>query len=339
MTTSTFVLDQGAMEAARERWNTRAKPPGSLGRLEDLAVHLAGVTGQCPPPVPTRPAVAVFAGDHGVVADGASAWPQEITAAMVHTIAAGGAAISSLSRSIGASVTLVDVGVASPLDGIEGVRHHRVRSGTDSIVRGPAMTVDEAHTAVGVGAQIAQELIEGGADCVIGGEMGIGNTTPSAALIAAITGRDPASLVGPGAGAPVDGVDHKASLIVAAVERAGEIADPYELLAELGGVEIAALAGLYVTAAQERVPFIVDGVIATAALGVADRIVPGVGQAAIAGHRSTEPGSSAMLAHLGLDPVLELGLRLGEGSGAVLAFPVVAAAARAVTEMADLPTG
>lgn len=331
-------LDAGAMAAARQRWATRAEPPGALGRLEDLAVHLAGVTGQCPPQVPVSPAVAVFAGDHGVVADGASAWSSAVTAAMVETMSAGGGAICVLARSIGASVTVVDVGVASPLEHLDNVRHARVRPGTASIARGPAMSVTEAAAAVDVGARIAGELVQAGDDCLIGGDMGIGNTTAAAALIGAACHVPAGVVTGPGAGTPADGHAHKEQLVATAIARAAGAAGPLELLARTGGLEIAALAGFYAAAAGRRTPFIVDGAIAGAALCVADRLSPGTASHAIAGHRSAEPAAAVALDHLGLRPLLDLDLRLGEGTGACLAFPLVRAAAAALEQMAELPT-
>ena len=330
-------LDTEAMAAARRRWATRAEPPGALGQLEDLAIHLAGVTGRCPPLVPASPAVAVFAGDHGVVSDGASAWPSAVTAAMVETMSTGGAAICVLAGSIGASVTIVDVGVASPLDHLENVRHERVRSGTASIAAGPAMSVAEAAAAVEVGTRIAGELVEAGADCLIGGDMGIGNTTAAAALIGIVCGGSAADVTGPGAGTPAGGHNHKRHLVATAMDRARGRVDPLELLAETGGLEIAALAGYYAAAASRRTPFIVDGAIACAALCVADRLSPGTASHAIAGHRSAEPAAAVALEHLGLTPLLDLDLRLGEGTGACLAFPLVRAAAAALKHMAALP--
>ena len=330
-------LDAGAVAAARRRWATRAEPPGALGRLEDLAVHLAGVTGRCPPPVPACPAVAVFAGDHGVVADGASAWPAAVTGAMVETMSAGGAAICVLAGDIGATVTVVDVGVASPLEHPANVRQARVRPGTASIARGPAMTTEEAAAAVGVGARIAGELVDGGADCLIGGDMGIGNTTAAAALIGAACGRAAEDVTGPGAGVPAAGRAHKRQLVAAAIAQAAGAAGPLDLLARIGGLEIAALAGFYGASAARRTPFIIDGAIACAALCVADLLSPGVALRAIAGHRSAEPAAAVALDHLGLRPLLDLDLRLGEGTGACLAFPLVRAAAAALGGMAALP--
>ncbi len=332
------ALDSVAMEAARDRWASRAKPPGALGRLEDLAIHLAGVTGSCPPPVPIAPTVIVFAGDHGVVDDGASAWPSEITAAMVHTIGQRGAAINAFADTIGASVTVVDVGVQTPLGSLSNVRNERIRAGTDSIAHGPAMTVTEADAAINVGAKIANEFIDNGADCLIGGDMGIGNTTPSAALISALTGQPTQAVTGHGAGTPTGGIQHKQHLVATALRRAEGHGGPLELLANLGGLEIAALAGLYITATQRHTPFIVDGVIACAALCIADALAPGTAQHAIAGHNSTEPAASLALQHHALQPLLDLDLRLGEGTGACLAFPLLKASTLALTHMADLPT-
>lgn len=330
-------LDVQAMEEARARWATRAMPPGALGRVEDLAVHLAGVAGICPPPAPGKPIVVVFAGDHGVVANGASAWPPEITAAMVATVSGGGAAISVFADAVGAEVVVVDVGVQTPLDPLPGVRTERVADGTASIVNGPAMTPDQAKAALSVGVRIASEQLEAGADCLIGGDLGIGNTTSAAALIGAFSGRSSKEVTGRGAGVPAGGLDHKRRLVAHAIERAEVCTDSLEVLAAVGGLEIAALAGLYIAAAQSRVPYIVDGVIAGAALCAADALAPGTAAHAIAGHRSTEPAASIVFDHLGLSPLLDLDLRLGEGTGACLALPLVQAAARALAEMADLP--
>lgn len=332
-----------AARLAAERWGTRAKPPGSLGRLEAVATKLAGITGTCPPVVPADPAVIVFAGDHGVVADGASAWPSEITAAMVRTMAAGGAAINAFAAQAGATVTLVDVGVSSDLgdlhaEGRADVLDRRVRAGTDSLARGPAMSRADALAALAVGIAAAEERIAAGADLLVGGDMGIGNTTPSVALIATLAGLEPDPLVGPGAGLPADGLAHKQALVRAGVGRAVGLADPVDVLAEVGGLEIAALAGLHLAAAARRVPTIVDGVIGGAALCVAEAIAPGTAMHALGGHRSTEPAATAALEHLGLEPLLALDLRLGEGTGACLAIPLVQAACRALRDLADLPT-
>ncbi|HEX4901353.1 MAG TPA: nicotinate-nucleotide--dimethylbenzimidazole phosphoribosyltransferase [Acidimicrobiales bacterium] len=341
---------------AAERWSTRAKPPGALGRVEDAAIRVAAITGRCPPAVPERPAVVVFAGDHGVVADGASAWPSEVTAAMVQAMAGGGAAVNAFAATVGATLTVVDVGVASPLPDLTTsfrdapdvagdvsrgpervVLDRRVRAGTASIAREAAMTRAEAEAAVLAGASVADDVIEAGADLLVGGDMGIGNTTSSAALVAWATGTAPDGLVGLGAGLPADGLDRKRALVRAAVHRARDLDDPLDALAEIGGLEIAALAGLHLAAAARRLPTIVDGVIGAAALCVADAIAPGTAAHAIGGHRSVEPASAVALAHLGITPLLDLDLRLGEGTGACLAIPLVQAACRALRDMADLP--
>lgn len=335
--TTIAPLDQEAMSAARARWDGRAKPPGSLGRLEALAVHLAGMAGACPPPVPEDPAVVVFAGDHGVVADGASAWPSEVTALMVANLAGGGAAVCSFARTVGAALTVVDVGVAGDVTAVPSVVHRKVRPGTGSLAHGPAMTVDQARSAMAVGAEMADGCIGGGADLLVAGEMGIGNTTPAACLIAVICGAAPDKVVGPGAGLPDDRLAHKARLIARGVERASGMTGPVDLLAEVGGLELAAMAGFYGRAAARRVPVVVDGVIALASLLVADQLYPGTAARCIAGHRSTEPAADLALAFLGTAPLLDLDLRLGEGTGAVLAVPLIQAAARALRDMADLP--
>lgn len=330
-------LDAEAMEQARRRWATRAKPPGSLGRLEQLATHLAGVTGRCPPAVPRLPRIVVFAADHGVVAEGASAWPAEVTGAMVATMAQGGAAVNAFAAAVGARVDVVDVGVAGPSQPGPGVRDERVRAGTGNIARVDAMSTDQALAALGVGSRLALECIAQGADTLIGGEMGIGNTTSAAALIASVTGASARDVTGDGAGVPQAGLEHKRVLVAAALRRAAHVDEPVKRLAALGGLEIAALAGFYCTAAAHRVPFVVDGVIACAALCVAETLSEGTAARAIAGHRSSEPGATVALAHLGLRPLLDLGLRLGEGTGAALAVPLLSAAARALSDMTTLP--
>lgn len=330
-------LDESAMAEAAGRWATRAKPPGSLGQLEDLAIQLAGITGTCPPPVVTRPAVVVFAGDHGVVADGASAWPSDITGLMVHAMAGEVAAINTFATTVGAEVHLVDVGVAGDLTHLPNVRHQKVRPGTDSLASGPAMSIDEARAALTVGLDLAAELIADGVDCLVAGDMGIGNTTPSAVLIGRFAGAMADTVTGTGAGLPTEQLGAKTAIVAAAIERADQLDDPLAVLAEVGGLEIAAMAGLYIGAAAAGTPFIIDGVIAAAAAITADAIAPGTAARGIAGHQSTEPAAAVALKHLGLDPLLDLRLRLGEGTGACLAIPLVQASARALRDMADLP--
>jgi nicotinate-nucleotide--dimethylbenzimidazole phosphoribosyltransferase len=328
--------DERAAAAARDHQLRLTKPPGSLGRLEDIGARLAGLAGTCPPPLPRPAAVAVFAGDHGVHAQGVSPWPQEVTAQMVGNLLDGGAAINVLARQAGADVAVVDIGVATPLDPRPGLVDARVRPGTADLTVGPAMTRDEARQALDAGAATAVRLVEGGAACLLTGDMGIANTTPSAALVASLTDRPAAEVTGRGTGIDDELLTRKTALVAAAAARArydhGD--DALAILAEVGGLEHAAIAGLVVGAAALQVPVIVDGVIAASALLVASRLVPGVEACVIAGHRSVEPGSSAVLDDLGLHPVIDLDLRLGEGTGAALALPVVEAAVRVLREMA-----
>jgi nicotinate-nucleotide--dimethylbenzimidazole phosphoribosyltransferase len=326
--------DTAAIAAATERQDRLTKPPGSLGQLEALGTRLAGISGVCPPPVPQPVAVAVFAADHGVVASGVTPWPQAVTTQMVANFAHGGAAINVIARQVGATVHVVDVGVASDTSQFAGVRVHKVRAGTADLSRGAAMSVADARAALDVGAMVATELVDAGNRLLVTGEMGIGNTTASAALIAAFTGRGAMAVTGRGTGIDDVMLAHKQAIVADAVSRTEGFLDPISVLSEIGGLEIAALAGFIVGGAAKGVPVVVDGVITGAALLLAEALVPGVTDRVIAGHRSTEPGASVVLEHLGLSPVLDLDLRLGEGTGACLAVPVVQAAARILNEMA-----
>ena len=327
--------DDAAAAEALALHDRLTKPPGALGGLEALGVRLAAVAGSCPPPVPEPASVVVFAGDHGVLAEGVSPWPQEVTAQMLANLCAGGAAINVLARHAGATVTVVDVGVATPLDPAPGLVDRRIRPGTDNLADGPAMTVDDAWRALDVGAEMAAAAVAGGARCLVTGDMGIGNTTPSAALIAAFTGRPAEEVTGRGTGIDDATWSRKAEIVRNAADRADrEGGGPLATLAAVGGLEIAALAGFVVGGAAARVPVLVDGVVALAGLLAAAALAPAVVGFCFAGHRSSEPGASVALAALGLDPVLDLGLRLGEGTGACLALPVVQAAAKILREMA-----
>ena len=331
--------DEDAAAGALAHHGRLTKPAGSLGRLEALGVQLAAIAGADPPPRPRPAAVAVFAGDHGVVDAGVTPWPQEVTGQMVANFVAGGAAINVLARQAGATVTVVDVGVASDLDalglaGAPGLLRRRVRSGTADLAAGPAMAVAEARQALDVGAEVADQLVAAGGRALVTGEMGIGNTTPSAALIAAVTGRSAAEVTGRGTGIDDTALARKVVVVERALGRLATDLDPVDLLAEVGGLEIAALAGFIIGGASHRVPVVVDGVIAGAALLVAHALCPEVLPFVVAGHRSSEPGATAALAYLGLEPVLDLELRLGEGSGACLALGVLDAAALVLREMA-----
>jgi nicotinate-nucleotide--dimethylbenzimidazole phosphoribosyltransferase len=318
---------------ARDLLGRLAKPPGSLGALEDLGVELAGIAGGCPPPVPEPAVVAVFAGDHGVVAQGVTPWPSEVTAQMVATFCAGGAAINALARQVGARVVVVDVGVAGELAPHPSLLDRKVAPGTRDLALGPAMTIDQALAAWAVGADVARRLAAEGTGLLVMGDMGIGNTTPSAALIAAYTGHPAAVCTGRGTGVDDTTLARKTAVVDAAVARVAG-AGPAEVLAEVGGLEIAALAGFAAAGVEARVPVLVDGVIALAALLAAEALAPGTADGCIAGHRPSEPGASIVLDHLGLRPLLDLDLRLGEGSGACLAVPLVQAAARVLREVA-----
>jgi nicotinate-nucleotide--dimethylbenzimidazole phosphoribosyltransferase len=327
-------IDTDACAAAQARHAQLTKPAGSLGRLEELGNRLAAITGRCPPPVPTRPVVGIFAADHGVARSGVTPWPQDITTAMVTNFARGGAAINAIAHQVGATVQVIDIGVARDLDDMDGVLHRKVRLGTDDLTIGPAMTPAETRAALDVGADVAATLISHGHDLLVTGEMGIGNTTPSAALIAALTSTAPAAVTGRGTGIDDAMLTHKIKVVTNAVTRAERYLDPISVLAEVGGLEIAALAGFVVGGAAQQVPVLIDGVIACAALLVADALVPAIADHCIAGHRSSEPGASVALAHFRLAPLLDLELRLGEGTGACLAIPIVQAAARVLNEMA-----
>lgn len=327
-------LDEEAASAARVRHDRLTKPAGSLGRLEQLGVQLAAIAGTCPPPRPEPAAVAVFAGDHGVAASGVTPWPQEVTAQMVANFLAGGAAINVIARQVGASVHVVDVGVGTDLTGLDGVIQRNVRRGTADLSIGPAMSVAEARAALDAGASVAAQLVAEGNRLLITGDMGIGNTTASAALIAAFTGKRGSAVTGRGTGIDDEMLAVKARIVEEAAGRTRGWLDPVSVLSEVGGLEIAALAGFIVGGVAAGIPVLVDGVITGAALLVADALAPGAAARCIAGHLSTEPGAAAVLEQLELVPVLDFALRLGEGTGGCLAVPVVQAAVGVLGEMA-----
>ena len=327
-------LDRDAEQAATAHQDRLTKPRGALGRLETIGIRLAAIAGANPPPLPTPAAVAVFASDHGVHAQGVTPWPQEVTAQMVANFVAGGAAINVLARQMGASVTVVDVGVATELDDAPGLLRRKIRLGSADLAEGPALTSDEVERALDVGVEVANALVDGGAHALVTGEMGIANTTPAAAIIAALTGRPAHDVTGRGTGIDDETLARKIEVIERGLSRLDADATGRTVLAEVGGLEIASLAGFIVGGAARRVPVVVDGVIAGAALLAAATLCPDAVEFAFAGHRSTEPGATAVLEHLDLEPILDLGLRLGEGSGACLALPVLEAAARVLGEMA-----
>jgi nicotinate-nucleotide--dimethylbenzimidazole phosphoribosyltransferase len=336
-TTLAAVLpaDAAAMAAARDLQARLTKPAGSLGTLEDLSVRLAGLAGSCPPPIPGSATVAVFAGDHGVHAQGVTPWPQEVTAQMVANFVSGGAVVNAFARQAGADVMVIDVGVAIPLHGGATLLDANVRRGTRDMTAEPALTREEALAAVEVGVGVADALVAAGADCLLTGDMGIANTTPAAALIAVFTGAGPAAVTGRGTGIDDATYARKIEVVTAALERhAPDKADPLGVLAAVGGLEHAALTGFILGAAARRKPVILDGVIAASAALAAAAFAPDAVTAMVAGHRSAEPGATVALAHLGLTPLIDLGMRLGEGTGAVLALPLVASAVRVLHEVA-----
>lgn len=328
-------VDAAAAEAAGVLQGRLTKPAGSLGQLESIGIQLAAIAGACPPPVPESATICVFAGDHGVTAAGVTPWPSEVTAQMVANFCAGGAAINVLARHAGTRVTVVDVGVATPIPGdAAGLLRRNVALGTANLAVEAAMTPEQTRAALLVGAAVAREAIGAGAQLLATGDMGIGNTTPSAALIAALSGAEPGAVTGRGTGIDDATWRLKVDVITGALARLADSATPLDVLGEVGGLEIAALAGLILGGAAARVPVVIDGVIAVAAAMVAAAMAPDVTGYLIGGHRSSEPGATVGLAHLGVEPLLDLGLRLGEGSGAALAVPLVQAAAKILIEMA-----
>jgi len=327
--------DGSAASQARERQERLTKPSGSLGVLEDVSVRLAGLAGECPPPLPEPAVVAVFAADHGVHAQRVTPWPQDVTAQMVANFLAGGAVVNAIAAQAGAEVCVVDVGVAADLPPASGLLPRKVRPGTADMTTGPAMSRDEAERAVEVGIETARDLVSAGNQCLVTGDMGIANTTASAALIAVFTGADPAAVTGRGTGIDDETLARKANVVRRALGRhQPDAGDPLGALAAVGGLEHAALAGFLLGAAALRVPVVLDGVIACAAALAARAFAPEVVHCLFAGHVSTEPGARRALAALGLRPLLDLELRLGEGSGAALALPIVQAAARVLRDVA-----
>ena len=328
-------LDERAMREASARQDRLTKPAGSLGRLEELSISLAGMTGRLDPPLENR-VVFTLAADHGVAAEGVSAYPREVTPQMVLNFLRGGAAINVLARQAGARVVVADLGVDADLPEHPELRALKVRRGTASITKGAAMTIPEALQAIDSGRQLVREEIGKGLDVALTGDMGIGNTTASAALICALAELDPKDVVGRGTGVDDEGLERKRRAVRTALEvNAEQIArGPIDALAAVGGLEIAGLVGVILESASQRKPVIIDGFISGAAALAAARIAPAVTGYMIASHRSGELGHGAVLRRLGLRPLLELDLRLGEGTGAVLALPLVEAAIRTLNDMA-----
>ena len=313
--------DESAATAARLRQGQLTKPPGSLGRLEAAAIQLAGLQGREKPRV-DQAWITIFAGDHGVVAEGVSAFPQAVTQQMLANFIHGGAAIAVLAKSLGARLEVVDVGTLASAP-MPGVRWEKVGDGTANFTRAAAMSGAQLAQGLEVGRGAVQRAVAAASDLFIGGEMGIGNTTAAAAVACAILGLSGRDLAGPGTGLDNAGVAHKAAVIDRGLALHGPLSDVGEALRTLGGFEIAALAGAYIACAQAGLPALVDGFITTAAALVACRMNPDVGDWLLYAHASAEPGHARLLAALDAEPLLHLNLRLGEGSGAAVALPLL----------------
>jgi len=328
-------VDGEAAAAARQRQCERLKPPGSLGALEHVPIRLAGLQGTATPRLDAI-AISIFCGDHGIVAEGVSAYPPSITRIMAARFTAGGTAIGVLARELGAVLEAVDTGMIEPAPSEAGVIDARAGAGTGNWVGTAAMTPDQAARALQSGREAAERARGYGAQAFLGGEMGIGNTTTATALACVLLERSPVELAGPGAGLDDAGVRHKARLIERGLARHGRVLGPLEALSAVGGFEIAALAGAHVAAAQRGLPILVDGFIASVAALVAQRLAPAVGDWLVVTHRSAEPGHDAVLAALAATPLLDLGMRLGEGSGAAMAVPLMRSACTLHRDMASL---
>ena len=327
-------LDTTSMAKAKERQDMLTKPTGSLGRLEQLSIQIAGIQGR-PIPQIKQKAVIVMAADHGVAARGTSAYPQEVTAQMVLNFLHGGAGINVISRQVGARVIIVDMGVAVKLEANPGLLSRRIAAGTQDMSRGPAMTVAQARQALETGIEIVTAEIKKGLDIVATGDMGIGNTTASSAICAIMTGKTVAEVTGRGTGLDDKQLQHKIRIINEAIAfNKPESAKPLEVLAKVGGFEIGGLAGVILGAAAHRVPVVIDGFISGAAALIAAGLCPQSKDYMIAGHCSVEPGHKLLLQYLGLKPLLDLEMRLGEGTGAALAMSLAETSVRILNEMA-----
>ncbi|WP_428338397.1 nicotinate-nucleotide--dimethylbenzimidazole phosphoribosyltransferase [Mycobacterium sp.] len=326
--------DTNAAAAARARQDTLTKPRGALGRLEDLSVWVASCQGHCPPTQFEHARIVVFAGDHGVARSGVSAYPPEVTAQMVANIAGGGAAINALADVAGASVRVVDLAVdAESLSPQIGA--HKIRRSSGDISVQDALTEQEARDAIDAGRQIADQEVDSGADLLIAGDMGIGNTTAATVIVAALTGVEPVAAVGYGTGIDDAGWARKTAAVRDALFRAEHVlANPVATLQCCGGADLAGIAGFCAQAAVRRTPVLLDGMVVTAAALIAEQLAPGARLWWQAGHKSTEPAHALALARLGLDPIVDLQMRLGEGSGAAVALPVLRAAVATCASMA-----
>jgi nicotinate-nucleotide--dimethylbenzimidazole phosphoribosyltransferase len=327
-------IEPTVLVAAQARLDDLTKPPESLGRLEEVGKRLSGIQGRVPPQI-RRKRVYTLAADHGVTAEGVSAFPSEVTPQMVLNFVNGGAAINVLSRHAGAEIVVVDIGVNYEFGAVDGLVHAKVAPGTANLARGPAMTREQALQALQVGADLADRAADDRVDLLGIGEMGIGNTTPAAAILACLGGLAPQAVVGRGTGVDDAGLNRKAEAVRRGLaENRPDPADPLDVLTKVGGLEIAGMTGICLGAAARRVPVVVDGFIATAAALVAVGMAPTVKEYLFLSHVSQEQAHGRMLELLGQRPLLDLDLRLGEGTGAALAFLVIEAAAKIMSEMA-----
>jgi nicotinate-nucleotide--dimethylbenzimidazole phosphoribosyltransferase len=327
-------LDHEVMKKTQARLDDLTKPPGSLGVLEDIAKQIAGITGQVVPELPGKAAV-LMAGDHGIVKEGVAPFPQEVTPQMVLNFINGGAAMSVLTRHENAKLYVVDVGVASDLPDVPNIIKKKVAYGTKNMAEGPAMTIEEAVKAIEVGIEIAERAMKEGAGLIAIGEMGIGNTSPSTAIIAAYSKLPVNEVVGRGTG--VD--DERLKIKITAIEKSlrvnrPDLDKPLEVLAKVGGLEIAGLTGVILACAAHRIPVIIDGFISGAAAVIASEMAPLAKGYMLGSHLSEEPGHKVMLDYLGVKPMLMMNMRLGEGTGAALAMNVVDASLKILKEMA-----
>lgn len=329
-------VDDAAARRARRLHDQLAKPPGSLGALEELGARLAGVARSCPPPVPANPAVLIAAADHGVHEEGVTPWPREVTAAVVRAACDGGAVSRALADAHGVRLAVLDVGVAGELADHRALVRRRVRHATQNLRTQDAMTAGEAREAMDAGAACATALIDQGTDVLLLGEVGLANTTASACVVAALANSDAAAVTGRGSGADDTMFTRKREVVAAALRRLEGRQAPLEVLAAVGGLEHAALVGAMLASAHARVPVLLDGVATLAAALVGCRLRPALGGYLVASHRSVEPAADIALAQLGLAPLLDLGMRLGEGSGALVAWPLLRAAAAVLRDSARL---
>ncbi|TGN39316.1 nicotinate-nucleotide--dimethylbenzimidazole phosphoribosyltransferase [Marinobacter confluentis] len=326
--------DLACIERAKARQDQLTKPRGSLGRLEQLAVELAGLQATDQPSADPV-AITVFAADHGVCDEGVSAYPQEVTAQMIANFASGGAAISVLAKQLGASLEVVNLGTVGPVEDLPGIRNEPIAPGTANLALTDAMSSEHLHAALQAGDRAAERAVKSGCKLFIGGEMGIGNTTSATAIACALLNRPPAGLTGPGTGLDPAGVQHKQDIIQRALHRHGSDTSPASILSSLGGFEIAALTGAILGCAARGVPVLVDGFIVSVAALVAVRQQPSARPWLIFSHQSAEPGHRSVLETLNAEPLLHLGMRLGEGSGAAVALPLLRSACALHNAMAS----